>query len=283
MRAEKKSRKNREMKNNTLRKIIILLLSIAFATAPLFACVDRDFDKTYDPLPELVIGSDDYAPYFFCDENGEFAGIDVEIAKEVCKIMGYTPRFVNIDWSDKDRLLKEGKIDCLWGSFSRTGRENEYSWSDPYLNSRQVVAVRADSTIEKIADLEGKRIAVQSSSKPDEIFSGNPSGRTAVPKIGMIYCFTELNQIFASISEGYVDAIAGHETALLEYMKTSTVKLKILDEPLLEVQLGIAFEKDTHADVIARLNQALSIIKNNGFIAGVAIKYGLGPESYTAV
>ena len=66
-------------------------------------------------------------------------------------------------------------------------------------------------------------------------------------------------------------------------MKTSTVKLKILDEPLLKVQLGIAFEKDTHADVIARLNQALSIIKNNGFIAGVAIKYGLGPESYTAV
>ena len=67
-------------------------MSIAFATAPLFACVDRDFDKTYDPLPELVIGSDDYAPYFFCDENGEFAGIDVEIAREVCKIMGYTVR-----------------------------------------------------------------------------------------------------------------------------------------------------------------------------------------------
>ena len=68
------------------------------------------------------MGGDDYAPYIFCDDNGEFAGIDVEIAKEVCKIMGYTPRFVNIDWSDKDRLLKEGKIDCLWDCFFADGQ-----------------------------------------------------------------------------------------------------------------------------------------------------------------
>ena len=266
------------MKNSALRKIAVLLLSLIVATMPLTACADNDFDKNYDPLPELVIGSDDYPPFFFSNDNGAFDGIDVEIATEACKIMGYTPRFVHIEWSDKNRLLDEGKIDCLWGSFTRTGRENDYSWSQPYMNSRQVIAVLSDSEITRISDLEGKRIAVQATSKPDEIFSGKTTEKFEVPRLSMIYCFTDFEQIFASISEGYVDAIAGHETVLREYMKTSTVQLRILSEPLLEVQLGVAFEKDTHADVIERLNQALSLMEKNGFIADIAEKYGLDPE-----
>ncbi len=266
------------MENSALKKMVILLLSLTIAAAPLFACADTDFDNGYTNLPEIVIGSDDYPPFFFNSDNGEFAGIDVELATEACKIMGYKPRFVQIEWSDKNRLLDEGEIDCLWGSFTRTGRENDYSWSQPYMNSRQVVAVLSDSEINTISDLEGKKIALQATSKPDEIFSGKTIEKFDVPKLGKIYCFTKFEQIFTSISEGYVDAIAGHESVLREYMKTSTVQLRILSEPLLEVQLGVAFKKGTHADVINRLNQALSLMEKNGFTAGVVEKYGLDPK-----
>ena len=41
-----------------------------------------------EPLPKLVIGSDNYEPYFYLDEDGSFAGIDVEIATEACRRMG---------------------------------------------------------------------------------------------------------------------------------------------------------------------------------------------------
>ncbi len=271
------------MKSNALKKILLLFLSLTIAAAPLFACADTDFDDNYANLPELIIGGDNYSPFFFPDDNGNFSGIDVELATEACRIMGYKPQFVYIDWIEKNELLDSGKIDCLWASFTMTDREENYSWSKPYMNSRQVVAVAADSDITALADLENKRVAVQATTKPDEIFSGVAGKDFNVPKLKRLNCFSDVDHMFAAIREGYVDAIAGHETILIEYMKTSTVSLKILDEPLEEVQLGVAFKKGTHADVIERLDQALALMKQNGFIAEVVEKYGLDSAEFVAV
>lgn len=51
------------------------------------------------------------------------------------------------------------------------------------MNSRQVVAVAADSDIITLADLENKRVAVQSTTKPDEIFSGVTRQKSECPEI----------------------------------------------------------------------------------------------------
>ena len=79
-------------------------------------------------------------------------------------------KFVTIDWEKKKELVENDTIDCIWGSFSMDGREEEYQWAGPYLYSRQVVAVNADSGIETLADLAGKTMMVQSTTKPEEIF-----------------------------------------------------------------------------------------------------------------
>ena len=71
---------------------------------------------------------------------------------------------------DKDKDLENKEIDCLWGRFSMDGRENDYKWAGPYMVSRQVVAVNKNSNIKKLSDLSGKVIAVQASTKPEDIF-----------------------------------------------------------------------------------------------------------------
>ena len=38
-------------------------------------------------------GSDDYEPYSYLDETGEFTGIDVDLAREACRRLGYRPEF----------------------------------------------------------------------------------------------------------------------------------------------------------------------------------------------
>ena len=80
-------------------------------------------------LPEIVIGSDNYPPYNYVDTDGNATGIDVELATEAFKRMGYKARFIYIDWEDKKNLLADRTIDCAWGSFSMDGRENEYRWA----------------------------------------------------------------------------------------------------------------------------------------------------------
>ncbi len=254
--------------------VILFVLCVVMISG----CAERPAEP--DNRPVIVIGSDKYPPFFFMDEDGVFSGIDVELAVEAFGRAGYKAEFVNIEWTEKDTLLAEGKVDCLWGSFSMTGREDRYEWIGPYMNSRQVVAVRQDSPITTFADLKWKSVAVQATSKSDEIFSG--MGDPRIPEIKNLYCLTEFDNIFAALNNGYVDAIAGHETALAEYMKNSSWKYRILDEALLEVKIGAAFLKGTDKALINALNEALDEMKKDGFIAGVVIKYGLDPEKVIA-
>ena len=65
--------------------------------------------------------------------------------------------FAYINWEEKKELVEYGDIDCIWGSFTIDGREEEYNWTGPYMISRQVVAVNEDSDIYSLSDLKGKK------------------------------------------------------------------------------------------------------------------------------
>ena len=53
-----------------------------------------------------MVGSDNYPPFNYIDENGKPTGIDVDIATEAFKRLGYRVEFVNIEWEDKKNFLK---------------------------------------------------------------------------------------------------------------------------------------------------------------------------------
>lgn len=120
-------------------------------------------------LKTLNVGSDLYPPFVYSDEYGNIVGLDVEILTEALARIGYKPKYQLIDWEKKKELLANGELDCVMGSFSMTGRENEYRWAGPYLASRQVVAVDPESDIFTLADLKDKVVAVQSTTKPEGI------------------------------------------------------------------------------------------------------------------
>lgn len=267
---------NKKAWSGILSVIIAALFLLSFS-----ACKKGGEVGGGEDFAPLTIGSDDYAPYFYRDENGEFAGIDVELAAEACRRIGRKAEFRMIEWSEKDIILGKGEVECLWGSFSMTGRENIYAWAGPYMKSRQVIAVKSDGGIKTFADLAGKSVAVQATSKPDEIFSKGEDARFS--DIGHIYCFTNTEYIFAALKNGYADAIAGHEVALRERMKNSTGAYRILDETLLSVDLGVAFKKDKDEELAALVGTALRVMKNDGFTAKVLKKYGLDPDKLLAV
>ena len=70
-----------------------------------------------------------------------------------------------------------------------TGREADYRWAGPYMKSRQVVAVEPSSSITSFADLEGKSIAVQSTTKPEGILLDhtNPD----MPEVVNVFSFSD--------------------------------------------------------------------------------------------
>ena len=73
---------------------------------------------SHSDLPVILVGSDNYPPFHYEDANGQPTGIDVDLAKEAFRRMGYQAVFVTIDWEDKKDLVERGEIDCIWGSLS---------------------------------------------------------------------------------------------------------------------------------------------------------------------
>ena len=139
------------------------LLAASAAVGSLTSCGGTNAKDS--SLPQIIVGSDTYPPYIYLNNDGVPAGIDVEIATEAFRRMGYAARFETIDWEQKTTLVESGALDCIWGCFSMDGREEAYRWAGPYMVSRQVVAVDADSSIQSLSDLAGKTIAVQSTGK----------------------------------------------------------------------------------------------------------------------
>ena len=226
--------------------------------------------------PTVTIGMDPFEPYCYLDSNGQYAGIDVELATEAFSRLGYKVEFQEINWPDKDSLLQDGTVDCLWACFSMNGRADQYQWSGPYMYSRQVVAVRADSDIQSLSDLAGKRIGVQATTKAESLFLGEIS--SLLPEVKQVNSFETTEDMFAALRKGYVDAVAGHEALVAKWTNLDESGYRVLSESPYSSELGVAFAKDTHEDLAVQLTQTLEDMKQDGTIGRVAEKFGLDAE-----
>lgn len=245
------------------------LLAASAALGGLTACGGTDAKNS--DLPQILIGSDTYPPYIYLNNDGTPAGIDVEIATEAFRRMGYAARFEVIDWEQKTALLESGAIDCIWGCFSMQGRETLYRWAGPYMVSRQVVAVNADSSIQSLSDLAGKTVMVQSTSKPEGIFLSGSDPR--IPQTVEVFSIEDRSVQYAMLACGYVDAIAAHETAILQYMKDNYAVFRILEEPLLVTGLGVAFAKNDSRGLDHQLNDTFAQMREDGTLERIVGKY----------
>ena len=229
-------------------------------------------------LPEIVIGCDNYPPYSYEDADGRPTGIDIDLAKEALGRIGYQAVFQNIDWEKKQELLNTGKIDCIWSSYSIDGREEKYHWTCPYMFSRQVVAVKKDSKIFHLTDLTGKTVAVQSTTKPEELFLEYTKNK--LPKLKELFALQNRELIYPFLSKGYVDAVAAHETAILQCMKDYDLEYRILDESLQTVGIGVAFSITDDRGLDKKLSKVFREMKKDGSLEEIIGRYLEDPQKY---
>lgn len=273
-----KTRVTKQRSNHKISRRTFLKVCAAAAAAGLTACGKT---QAAAALPELTVGSDNYPPFSYLSNDGVPSGIDIDIAAEAFARMGYSVRFETIDWEQKTDLVKSGAIDCIWSCFSMEGREQLYRWAGPYMVSRQVVAVNARSSIETLADLAGKTIMVQSTTKPEEIFLSGTDPR--IPQLGEVLSAENRSVQYAMLNCGYVDAIAAHETAILQYMQDCNADFRILEEPLLVTGIGVAFALNDTRGLEKQLDETFAAMRADGTLEQIVGKYLPDPEKYLEV
>lgn len=269
--------------NNIKRKISISFI-ICMIIAVLCGCRDSQYDVNANEsvqLKEIIIGSDIQPPFNYVDSDGNPTGIDVELATEAFRRMGYKAVFVNINWDDKQELLSSHTIDCIWGSFSMNGREDKYKWAGPYMKSRIVIAVNKDSDIYTIEDLWDKTVAVQAASKPEEMFLNMADSR--IPRIRSLLSMKNRELTYPMLSKGYADALAVNEVIINQYMKDYNMQFRILEESLDTVGLGVAFDKNDTRGIDRRLADILINMHDDGTEKEILEKYVEDTDKYLEV
>ena len=246
-----------------MKKIVCLVLALTMLLG-LCACGGKS-DKE-----KLIVGFDaEFPPYGFIAADGSYDGFDLALAKEVCNRLGWDFEAKAIDWNAKDSELKSGTISCIWNGFTIEGREDDYTWSDPYVDNKIVVVVKKDAGITKLADLAGKKVMAQAASSGLEALEGNEALAATLEEIIQL---PDYNQGFMELKQGTVAAVVADEGVANKQVKDNGSDYVILDEFVSREQYGIGFLKG-NTELRDKVNEQLLAMAKDGTMMQIGEKY----------
>jgi polar amino acid transport system substrate-binding protein len=263
-----------------LALVLVSCLMVGTASAGLFDFLGggSSTNATNDN-DTLIVGFDaEFPPYGFKDDNGSYTGFDLDLAKEVCERNNWTFKAQPIDWDAKDAELDSGSIDCIWNGFTIDGRENDYLWSNPYFDNKQIFVVKSDAKISSIADLKDKVVETQKDSSALAALEGD--NKTIADSFKELKQVADYNTAFMDLESGACDAVA-MDIGVAEYdidQKNGTDTYSILNESITTEKYGVGFKKG-NTDLKDTVQKTLDEMFKDGTVEKIAQKYGISQEA----
>ena len=252
------------MKN---RRWLVCALATVMTAGMLTGCGSKSNDKTF------TVGFDaEYPPYGYMDDNGDYTGFDLELAQAVCDMEGWTLEKKPIEWNSKDMELESGAIDCIWNGFTMDGREDDYTWSQPYVDNSQVVVVAENSGISSLTDLAGKTVGVQAASAALTLLQEDQA--ELADTFAGLQEFADYNSAFVELQAGSVDAVAMDVGVANYQIKTRGEGYTILPEVLNSEKYAVGFKKG-NTELCETVDADLTKLAEDGTIAKLAEKYDI--------
>ena len=176
-------------------------------------------------------------------------------------------------------MMKTGAINFIWNGFTYEGRENDYEWTDRYLNNSIVVLTAENSGINTLADLAGKAVVVQSDSSGESALKEKPE-LVATFKNGKYSTEAAYTTAFEKLKTGAVDAIAV-DVGVANYLIANNAGFKVLSETVSTETYGVGFLKGNTA-LRDEFNTAMNeIAKDTAYIKALCEKYGVDYNAFT--
>ena len=218
----------------------------------------------------LIVGLDqDFPPMGFMGDDGEYTGFDLELAQEAAKRLGLEYKPQPIAWDAKDMELESGNIDCIWNGFTMTGREDGYTWSEPYMENSQVFVVAGDSGIKSQADLAGKVVECQVDSSAEAALKEVPD---LTATFAQLLTTADYNTAFMDLEQGAVDAIAMDVVVAGYQISQRNADFVILEDSLAAEEYAIGFKKG-NTELKDKVQGALEEMAADGTLKTISEKW----------
>lgn len=248
-----------------MKKLLATALLVGMTTV-MAACGGGKSEDTF------IVGFDqNFPPFGYVGDDGEFTGFDIEMAKECGERMGKEVVLQPIDWDAKDMELESGTIDCIWNGFTVNGREDQYTWTDSYMDNSQVVVTKKDSGITTLADLAGKIVEVQKESSAQTALEDEANAEL-LASFAEFLQVGEYNTAFMDLESGAVDAIAIDIGVAKFQLEGKEEEYLVLEETISSEQYAVGFLKGNE-ELRDEVQSTLMEMVEDGTFAEISEEY----------
>lgn len=219
----------------------------------------------------------EYPPFSYLDDDGNYAGFDVEMCQAVCDQYGWTLEIVPVNWDTKLISLDNKEHDCVWSGMTilDTMKEAGYVLSFAYYDNTQVVLTKDGNGISTLADLAGKRVAVQLGTSGQALLE-DEEGQLELAKTfegGAPVTMENFNICGTELDAGGVDAVV-IDLPVAQNLAARFSGFQILEETLGSEQYGICF-RNGDDELCKQVEDGIMKLVEDGTYKALAEKYGL--------
>lgn len=236
-----------------LAGLVILLLAAGCGNEEYASALDRIQDRGV-----LVIGTEpEFPPFESLDENGNFVGFDMDLARELAKDLGVELRIEAMSFDALMSALDTQRIDLIISGMTATEeRAKSRAFTEPYFHTKLCLLVNVDAGIEKAADADGKRIAVKLGT------TGDINAPRLFPN-AEITKYEREGECALEVVNHRVDAFLYDRHSILRHHRKHPGKTRAILEPLSEEPYAMATAlRDPR--FLDRLNRFLADTKSDG-------------------
>ncbi|MDM8359469.1 basic amino acid ABC transporter substrate-binding protein [Pandoraea communis] len=221
--------------------------------------------------PVYVVGSDAaYAPFEYETDTRQIAGFDIDVMKAVADKAGISIRFINTPFEGIFNSLVQGDRDILISAITITNeRRKQMNFSTPYFEASQLIAVPANSTVQKFDDLKALKVGVQTATTGDEVVQklmgkNNPAVKR----------FEGTPLAMKELEAGGVDAVVADNGVVVNFIENNpNAKLRtVADSNFPKEYYGIAVRKGD-VELLAKINKGIDAIKADGTYDAIFERY----------
>lgn len=200
------------MKN--IRKITALVLALVLALTAASAALADGF-RTLDEIKEsgkIIIGLfSDKKPFGYVDENGDYQGYDVYLARRLAADLGVALEIVSLDAPNRIEYLQSFKVDVVLANFTYTeDRAQQVDFALPYMKVALGVVSPDAALITEAEQLNGKTLIVSKGTTAETFFEAN------YPEVNLLK-FDSYTEAYIALIDGRGDALSTDNTEVLAW------------------------------------------------------------------
>lgn len=272
-------------KKSKLVAAALVFAVAAFSLVCMAGCSADSQEEASSGTGTLRVGvRDDIMNFSYLnDQTGKHYGLEVDIANEMAKRLGYADvEFVSVTPDSRKDMLLNGEVDCLVACYSiADSRLENFDFSPAYYTDRAIVMVENSSLITDAEQLEGKTVGIMSGSNTGPVFATkmyelgvigpdvveNTDEYTQYQGI-LVKKIATYEELSKALETGEVDAAAMDNSIASTHMNEDR---SILDVNLGDQEYGVATQKDS--ELSGNVASAIQEMLDDGTIAAYIDKW----------